>query len=252
MKTIYASVDHGRYEHGGITEPRKIEATDGKIYAVKFASTDEPNSNYNEWLGSLLALELKVEVLEPFVMIFDMDFISNSREIREKGINAGSYFATLFYDDKYNLSDYNEDASTITNLEAVNSFITFDIFICNSDRHRRNTMLIPNSKGSGSYYKYVLIDHGRCFNIVDGDLPYIDTQIHWNTSEVNSKRLRKRSEYMIGRVTSSLVKRILTKISRYATHQNDVGVLQNVLINRGAGDIMQIIDKHHRHLLGGQ
>ena len=161
-------------------------------------------------------------------------------------------FATLFYDDKYNLSDYNEDASTITNLEAVNSFITFDIFICNSDRHRRNTMLIPNSKGSGSYYKYVLIDHGRCFNIVDGDLPYIDTQIHWNTSEVNSKRLRKRSEYMIGRVTSSLVKRILTKISRYATHQNDVGVLQNVLINRGAGDIMQIIDKHHRHLLGGQ
>ena len=252
MNTIYASVDHGRYEHGGITEPRKIEATDGKIYAVKFAPANDPNSNHNEWLGSLLALELKVEVLEPFVMIIDTDFISNSREIKEKGISAGPYFATLFYDDKYNLSDYNEDASTITNLEAVNSFVIFDIFICNNDRHRRNTMLIPNAKGHGSYYKYVLIDHGRCFNIVDGDLPYINTQIHWNISEITSERLRRRSEYMIGRVTSSLMTRILTKIAKHSPYRNDIDMLQNALINRGVGDIMQIIDKHHRNLLGGQ
>ena len=252
METIYAFIDHGRYERRGITEPRKIEATDGKIYAVKFTPTGDPYSNYNEWLGSLLALELKVEVLEPFVMIFDADFISNSKEIREKGISAGSYFATLYYEDAYNLSDLTMDASSITNLEAVNSFIIFDIFVCNGDRHGRNTMLIPKTNGRGSHYKYVLIDHGRCFDIVDGNFPYINTQIRWNTSKVNSKRLRKRSGYMIGKVTSSLVNRILAEIAKCTIHRNDINILQNALINRDTGEIMHTVDKHHRNLLGGQ
>ncbi len=200
----------------------------------------------------MLALKLGVEVLEPFVMIFDNDFVSNSKEIQDSGIRAGAYFATLYQHDKYNLSEYLNDASTISNLESVNAFIIFDIFVNNRDRHDRNTMLIPNAKAIGSHYKYVLIDHGRCFRITEGDLPYEQPKIEWNTSCVDTYKLHEKINFVMGMATLNLLECIFTEIDKHVKRPAHVDMLQNALITRDPGDIMSIIDKYYGHLLGGQ
>ncbi|WOV93416.1 MAG: HipA family kinase [Candidatus Nitrosoabyssus spongiisocia] len=247
MELVYAKSDHGKLECESVTTPHRIEATNGKIYAVKFPPCHEPNSNFNEYLGSCLAKNLKISVLEPYIMKLDADFIDNADEIRKRGILPGKYFATLFIEDAYNLVDY-EESSDIINLSEVSKFIVFDVFIHNTDRHGRNIMIIPTSESNKASYKYVLIDHGRCFEICDGKLPYVAQKIQWQTKYVNIRDIRNSAEDISENVTPYRIDIIYENIRYSDVNMNHSTVLKNELTNRDSLKIINAIDERNGHL----
>ena len=59
MEIVYAKSDHGRLEGKSVTTPHRIEATSGSMYAVKFPPDNEPNSNFNEYLGFMLGTRFR-------------------------------------------------------------------------------------------------------------------------------------------------------------------------------------------------
>ena len=240
MELVYAKSDHGKLEGESITTPHRIEDTNGVMYAVKFPPCHEPNSNFNEYLGSCLAKDLKISVLEPYIMKLDADFIDNSDEMRKRGILPGKYFATLFIEDAYNLVDY-EESSDITNLSEVSKFIVFDVFIHNTDRHGKNTMIIPTSDSNNAPYKYVLIDHGRCFEICDGKLPYVAQEIQWQTKYVNIRNILKSAKNISENVTPYRIDVIYENIRYSDVNMNHSTVLKNELTNRDSLSIINAI-----------
>ena len=156
----------------------------------------------------------------------------------------------MFIDDAYDLADF-EESSDISNLAQVSKFIVFDVFINNTDRHGRNIMIIPTSTSNSTSYKYVLIDHGRCFEICDGKLPYVAHKIQWQTNYVNIIDIRKSAEYMSKNVTPYRIDVIYKDIKNSKVNRDDFTVLNNELTNRDALNIVNVIEKKNRQLFVG-
>ena len=237
MKIVQAITDDGPFDGQGMTKPHKMGANDGNTYMVKFNPNDEPNSNFNEFLGSILAKRMNIPVLESCNIQLDEDFIQRS-EYLSNAVQPGTYFATLYVEDGFPIS-YIPDGTNITNLEKVSEFIVYDVFIYNEDRHPGNTLLIPNSSSSNSKYHYVLIDHGRCFRLVTKKLPYVLNLIPWNTSKITSKGIKNSADLMTVNITPTMLKCIFDEIPEMDMPEEEyIRQLSNELSRRDAADII--------------
>ena len=133
--------------------------------------------------------------MDPVVINLSAEFMKSSAEILDMSLSPGSFFATLKQVGVYNAGDpavKNWDPGQIENLEEVADFIAFDVFVCNNDRNDNNSLLVPLNKLK-EQFRYVLIDHGYCFNgpcwqLTEGqDLPYRLALIPWRIDAIKSQ-----------------------------------------------------------------
>lgn len=191
---LNAKIDHGLFSDTW-ARPHLIQADDGQNYIVKFPRDGNIKSIFNEYLGGKLAKHFGISVLDPVPIHLDEDFIINSPEIHAMGVAAGPYFATLKQNDVYNAGGpvgKRMEPKKIVNLDEVVDFVAFDIYLCNNDRNDGNSILVATSEAR-TKFKYLLIDHGWCFNGPDwsideiSSMPYKISWIPWKKDGVTSQ-----------------------------------------------------------------
>ena len=169
---LNATMDYGPVDPGTVTVtgPRRMKASDGHDYVVKMFN-DGSKSRFNEYVATNIAQWAGLPVAEPAVVYIDDKFIDQTPDLQEAQIQSGPYYATKFYDNAYDMRSavgIRPRPPVIINLEEVPAFVVFDVFVHNTDRNDGNTLLVP-SNGGRAGYRYLLIDHGRCFGGSDWD-----------------------------------------------------------------------------------
>ena len=237
------------------TDPCWIQATDNRTYVVKKNSPQEINSNFNEYLASKLCIHMGITTLEPHIMHITQDFISGTLALQERNFTEGNYFATLYYPSAQPICGIS-DPMIITNLDEVSNFIVFDIFIHNGDRNCGNILVIPNSNFANSRSKYFLIDHGHCFNMVYENntlkLPYMLSDIPYNTDEVTLNKLRIMADKMCSVITTGTIMSIYNDIEDWVRANPNATMIRNELTIRTSDNIIECISKNNRGLMSGQ
>src|SRR3989338_6329684 len=92
--TLEGIIDHGIFKQT-YAKPHLITASDSQEYIVKFPAPNECKSIFNEYLGGKLAKHFGLTSLEPEIINLAQEFIKNSADLTSRGIQPGSYFATL-------------------------------------------------------------------------------------------------------------------------------------------------------------
>jgi len=179
----------------------------------------------------------------------DEDFIVNSQELNAMNITSGPYFATLKQNNVYNAGISmvkRMDSKKIVNIEEVADFITFDIFLCNNDRNDGNSILVATSEAR-TKFKYLLIDHGHCFNGPDWNIekiqnmPYKLGCIPWKKDGITSESQFSNS---VQKMTLSIdeINSLLTLLPpEWCLIESETDTLKQTLTNRNQDAIMSVI-----------
>lgn len=194
--SLVATMDHGPVHPGKETwaKPRRMSASDGNYYVVKIRNGDGSRSFFNEFVGSKLARIVGLSAIEPVVINLNASLIEKSQGLKDSRIKPGQYYATKYFDGAYTASEepgFMIKSTSIVNLDEVPSFVIFDIFVNNKDRHGGNVILIPSDGGPS--YRYLLIDHGHCFGgpmwgpNEASNLPYELAGVPWYTGGITGE-----------------------------------------------------------------
>lgn len=189
---LNAWIDHGQFKQT-VARPRLIEADDGNLYVVKFPPENSVKPTFSEYACGKMAKYRGLSVLDPVIINLDAKFIGKSKQLKNMNLSPGPFFATLKLDNVYSTCDpfaRKINPRKIDNLAEVVDFVMFDIFVCNNDRNCGNSILVPSN--GKTRFRYVLIDHGYCFDgpcwLLEGrDLPYKISHIPWKTDGVTRK-----------------------------------------------------------------
>ncbi len=186
---------------GGATLPIIITGTCSKTYleddyVLKFRSGEGMtyHSCIKELLGSFIAMELELNVVEPVIINLVSDFVDTIDILEEKkiaqnslGYNYGSKFLTGLNPLYRDMEIYND-----LRKEAIKVFI-FDIMINNIDRNYRK----PNMLTDGN--KIYIFDHEKAFSFMEvlvffrNQSPWLlDTELIWIKNHFFWKEFKSR------------------------------------------------------------
>lgn len=228
--------------------PWLMEADDTRQYLVKFANERNDNSILSEVICARLAKKLNLPVPEWDFIEIDQAMIDATDDLRQRKIQPGKHFASLFIDGSVNLptDHFSIPINHIQNNDQIPGMIGFDIFVCNNDRKEANSLIAPLDD-SRERFRYWMIDHGVCF---DGE--------HWNKQSLNSLPMRKSGipwntmgitglnsfEPFINNLISldRQCFETVTKIpSEWHHNQEDISKLVETLVNRSEDEVLKIL-----------
>jgi hypothetical protein len=147
----------------GYSKPQLIQFSDGMSYVVKFKNNPTGTRVLvNEYVAASLGQLLSLPVVPFQVVPVSNDFIKNNPELSKSKFKSGSQFASLYMEGCTYLTPdfFKKDGSRIQNREVLAGVVLFDLWLSNTDRKEKNTLLKPI--GDSEHYFY-MIDHGRCF-----------------------------------------------------------------------------------------
>ncbi|HAQ08219.1 MAG TPA: hypothetical protein DCR24_12120 [Bacillus bacterium] len=149
----------------GKSNAHLITFDDGKDYVVKYFQPGFERTLPNEWVSYCLARYLGLPV--PFARLVEipLDFSRNIPELSL--LTASQYqFASLYIPDCLD-GHQATDVQDIDNYESLTGIITFDYWLGNRDRTRKNILL--REEGQNSYRQWI-IDQAEVFGSFDWHL----------------------------------------------------------------------------------
>ncbi|MDR6550685.1 HipA family kinase [Paenibacillus qinlingensis] len=147
----------------GYSKPQLIQFSDGMSYVVKFKNNPTGTRVLvNEYVAASLGQLLSLPVIPFQVVSVSNDFIKAIPEMVKSKFKSGSQFASQYIEGStYLTPDFFKIGSfRIHNQDILAGVILFDLWLSNTDRKEKNTLLKP--LGANEHYFYMM-DHGRCF-----------------------------------------------------------------------------------------
>ena len=139
------------------------------------------------------------------------------------------------------------ESKKIINLEEVASFVAFDIFLCNVDRNDGNSILVAIA-GKRTKYRYLLIDHGWCFNGPGWNaktmqsLPYKLGGIPWKREGVTKKSQFSSTVEKLVSLNKAEIDSLLQLLPvEWGITSNETDALKHSMTNREQDSIMGVI-----------
>lgn len=148
----------------GATKPHLISFDDGNRYIVKFKGNRFGNRILvNEYIADQLAKLLGLSCGDGQVVAVDAFFISKEPKLQGRNLEAGLQFGSTFINDGHDRDNFSEAyIPDLKNRDRLPEVIVFDTFVCNTDRHSGNLLLVfddPTRKNTSC--EFVLIDHSH-------------------------------------------------------------------------------------------
>lgn len=148
-----------RRKNGG-TRPHVLQCDDGRVYLVKFM--DDTRSLINEYIGYAVAGVLGVPVPESRLVYVPEHLITDSDDLRSRGIKPGLHFGSLWEADSTDLTSLpmqelmNLPSACLTSLPG---FIVLDNLVLNADRSNLGNSLLR--KTDSGEYEFEAIDFNQ-------------------------------------------------------------------------------------------
>ncbi|ARK29710.1 HipA family kinase [Halalkalibacter krulwichiae] len=192
-----------------------ITFDDGKDYAVKFSLPNHSKALVNEWLGYCLARYLQLPVLPSQIIEISKDFYQTIPELQPIPYSK-HHFASLYKAHYVNASSVLA-IDSICNKEQLPGIITFDYWISNLDRTRKNILL--KEKQKKQKYELYIINHAEAFGSTSWnalDLHSLSTNLIESCTHqmlarfIDNKQLFKEQITTIQSIPSLLIEEILS------------------------------------------
>lgn len=236
--------------------PWLMKLNDDRDYIVKFAHEKKDNSLNNEVMCGFLAKKLDLPMVEMEFVELDNEFINKTTDLVTRLVKPGKHFATALVAGSTNVGTEVAKGiplDKIANADKIPGMITFDVFVCNTDRSPANSLIAPIDEGRQKY-RYWMIDHGLCFgsnqwnaNSIE-NLPFLPSNIPWNVEGITGiESFRPFIEQLKGLEKKDYQEMIEAIPKEWQPNEADLSKLVEILVKRDEEQIVNVLEQIKRN-----